>query len=36
VPFGASNYAVLLSVSTNGQVGVGLSFLNTSLIPVLP
>ena len=36
VPFGASNYAVLLSVSTNGEAGVGLSFLNTSLIPVLP
>lgn len=36
VPFGASNYAALLVVSTNGEVGLGLSFLNTSLIPVLP
>ena len=36
VPFGNSNYAGLLSVSTNGEVGLGLSFLNTTLIPVLP
>jgi len=31
-----SNYAALFSASTNGQFGLGLSFLNTSLIPVLP
>jgi len=35
-PFGGSNYGLLLSASTNGEVGFGLSFLNTSLIPVLP
>ncbi len=36
IPFGHSNYAGLLTVSTNGQVALGLSFLNTSLIPILP
>jgi len=36
VPFGRSNFAGLLSVSTNGQVGLGVTLLNTSLIPVLP
>ena len=36
VPFGNSNYAGLLAVSTNGEVGIGISLLNTSLIPVLP
>lgn len=35
-PFGNSNYAGLLTVSTNGEVAVGISLLNTSLIPVLP
>lgn len=35
-PFGNSNYAALLSASTNGQIGIGISLLNTSLIPVLP
>lgn len=36
VPFGRSNFAGLLSVSTNGAVGLGLSLLNTSVIPILP
>ena len=35
-PFGDSNYAGLLTASTNGEVGFGFSLLNTSLIPVLP
>ena len=35
-PFGGSNYGLLLSASTNGEVGIGISFLNTSFIPVLP
>jgi hypothetical protein len=36
VPFGNSNYAGLLTVSTNGEVGLGISLLNTSFIPVIP
>lgn len=36
VPFGSSNFAGLFSASTNGNIGVGISLLNTSLIPVLP
>jgi hypothetical protein len=36
VPFGASNYAAVLSASTNGAVGIGISLLNISLLPVLP
>lgn len=36
VPFGRSNYGVVLTASTNGQVGVGISLLNMSLIPVIP
>lgn len=36
VPFGNSNYGALVTVSTNGRVALGLSLLNTSLIPVLP
>ncbi len=36
IPLGGSNYAGMIFVSTNGQVGIGLSLLNTSLIPVLP
>ena len=35
-PFGSSNYAALLTASTNGEVGMGISLLNTSFIPVLP
>ncbi len=36
LPFGHSNYAALLTASTNGEVGLGISLLNTTLIPVLP
>jgi hypothetical protein len=36
VPFGRSNYGAVLSVSTNGVFGVGISLMNISLIPVLP
>lgn len=36
VPFGRSNYGAILSVSTNGAVGVGISLMNISLLPVLP
>ena len=36
VPFGRSNYGALLTASTNGQIGLGISLMNISLIPVLP
>lgn len=36
VPFGRSNYGLIATASTNGAVGVGLSLMNVSLIPVLP
>lgn len=36
VPFGRSNFGALLTASTNGRVGIGLSLLNFSLLPVLP
>ena len=36
VPFGGSNYGAVLSASTNGQVGIGISLLNISLLPVIP
>jgi hypothetical protein len=36
VPVGRSNYGVLLAVSTNGQVGFGVSLLNVSFLPFLP
>lgn len=36
LPFGKSNYGLFLFGSTSGSVGVGLSTLNTSIIPVLP
>ena len=36
VPFGRSNYGGLLSVSTNGQVGIGVSLLNVSFLPFIP
>ncbi|MEZ4316660.1 MAG: hypothetical protein R3F61_04130 [Myxococcota bacterium] len=36
VPFGRSNYGVVLTASTNGQIGLGLSLMNISLLPVLP
>ncbi|MEL6347257.1 MAG: hypothetical protein AAFV53_29345 [Myxococcota bacterium] len=36
VPFGRSNYGAVLTVSTNGRVGIGVSLMNISLLPVLP
>ena len=36
VPIGRSNYGVLLAVSTNGEVGFGVSLLNVSFLPFLP
>lgn len=36
VPFGRSNYGGLLSVSTNGEVGFGVSLLNVSFLPFIP
>ncbi|MFN3197553.1 MAG: hypothetical protein ACE366_03880 [Bradymonadia bacterium] len=36
MPFGDSNYAALLTASTNGRVGVGITWLNTSFLPFLP
>lgn len=36
VPFGRSNYGVVLVASTNGEVGIGISLLNLRLLPVIP
>jgi hypothetical protein len=36
VPFGRSNYGACVTLSTNGQLGLGLSLLNVSLLPVRP
>lgn len=36
VPFGRSNYGGLLTVSTQGTVGLGVSLLNVSVLPVIP
>lgn len=36
VPFGRSNYGAVATVSTNGQVGLGISLMNISLLPVIP
>ncbi|MGI5863820.1 MAG: hypothetical protein ACOX6T_17435 [Myxococcales bacterium] len=36
LPIGRSNYAVTFSVSTNGNVGLGLSLMNITLLPILP
>ena len=36
VPFGRSNYAALLTASTNGEVALGITLLNTSFLPLLP
>lgn len=36
VPFGDSNYAGVATLSTNGVVGIGITLLNSTLIPVLP
>ena len=36
VPFGRSNYGGVLTASTNGEVGLGISLMNISLLPVIP
>ena len=36
VPFGRGNYGGVMTVSTNGQLGLGISLLNISLLPVIP
>ncbi len=36
VPFGRSNYGAVATVSTNGVLGIGISLLNVSLLPVIP
>lgn len=36
IPFGRSNYGAVMSISTNGQIGIGLSLMNISALPVLP
>lgn len=36
IPIATSNYGVILSASTNGRIGVGLSLMNISLFPVIP
>jgi hypothetical protein len=36
VPFGRSNYGALATISTNGEVGLGLSLMNIRLLPVIP
>jgi hypothetical protein len=36
VPFGRSNFGGLVTASTNGNFGIGLSLMNISLLPVLP
>jgi hypothetical protein len=35
VPFGRSNYGAIGTISTNGEVGIGISLMNISLLPVL-
>lgn len=36
VPFGDTNYGAVATFSTNGVVGLGITLLNSSLLPVLP
>ncbi len=36
IPIMSSNYAITLTGSTNGRVGIGFSLMNTSLLPFLP
>jgi hypothetical protein len=36
VPLGRSNYGALLTASTNGEIGLGISLMNISLLPFLP
>ncbi len=35
-PLGRSNYGLIASASTNGEIGLGISLMNFSLIPVIP
>jgi len=35
-PIARSNYGISLTASTNGRVGVGISLLNSSILPFLP
>lgn len=36
VPIGSSNFAGLLALSTNGEIGLGITLLNSTILPVLP
>ncbi|MCP4809131.1 MAG: hypothetical protein GY913_13050 [Proteobacteria bacterium] len=36
VPFGRSNYGAVVTLSTNGQFGLGISLMNLRLLPVIP
>ncbi len=36
VPFGRSNYGAIVTLSTNGNFGLGISLMNVSLLPFLP
>ncbi len=36
VPIARSNYGLTFSASTNGQLGIGFSLMNFSLLPILP
>lgn len=36
VPFGRSNYGAVVTASSNGQIGIGISLMNISLLPVIP
>ena len=36
LPIFRSNYGIIISVSTNGRVGLGLTLMNFSLLPFLP
>ena len=36
LPIARSNYGITFSASTNGQVGIGISLMNISLLPFLP
>lgn len=36
VPLGDTNYGGVVTLSTNGVVGIGITLLNSSLLPVLP
>ena len=35
IPFGRSNYGAVITVSTNGEFGIGISLMNISLLPVI-